>query len=341
MNFSLKGVVSLVAVFAICAVGFWLSQKRTALPEIIEQDSAPTELNPPAQTGASYSPFSVSGSDNNSLDTLSSNNDPVAMTDAVRENLAEEGLSVVDVTSLGRSMMSDEEYLALVERLKSDPQLLSLLIDEVRQETDLERRASLLRIIGAVGGEPATLLASELVFSGDDEDRNLGLDLLQMIQPGDSQARDIVSGMLATEVEPDVLRNTLTALADPGAVDEQSRAYLSGQVAWLTEHTDAGVRSISLDILSRWTTDTQYTSVLLSGLDDNSEYVRASAAYALASHEDQSQEVIDRLMRVIADSSEQEAVRRAAILAVRRMPITDQQRQDVQIIERELNTVVR
>jgi hypothetical protein len=242
---------------------------------------------------------------------------------------------------LGLQNLTEAQMQSLVGRLGADPQLLDSLIDEMRQETDPERRKLLAQILGEVGGDSVMLLASEFIFSGDSISRELGLDLLQMVQPGNSQAREIVAGMLATEVEPQVLVNTLTTLAVPGDVDAQSRAYLSDQVAWLADHEDPGVRSVSLDILSRWTANPQYTPVLLDGLNDESEHVRTSAAYALVSHEDQSPEVIDRLFSVLDNTTESKQVRRAAILALRNMPLSREQQQIVNTTEQELNTVIR
>ena len=214
-------------------------------------------------------------------------------------------------------------------------------MDEFRQETDPARKQWLASVLGEVGDEQVTLLASELIFSGDVASRSLGMSLLQDIQPGNAQARDIVSSMLATEVEPDVLVDALTALARPGDVDNQSRAYLSDQVAWLTTHQDDTVRGISLDILSRWSDDARYTDVLLAGMDDTSERVRTAAAYALVRHEDQSPAVVARLFATLAAADETTRVKRAAVLALKSMPLTPAQQAELQILEKQLNTVQR
>lgn len=248
--------------------------------------------------------------------------------------------SQVDVSAL-QPPLSEQELGLLVQQLKDYPALLQQLMDEFRQETDPDRKLWLADVLGEVGDEQVTLLASELIFSGDVASRSLGMSLLQDIQPGNEQARDIVSGMLATEIEPDVLVDALTALAKPGDVDTQSRANLSDQVAWLTTHQDDTVRGISLDILSRWSNDSQYTDVLLAGMDDASERVRTAAAYALVKHEDQSPVVVERLFATLTTAGETAGVKRAAILALRSMPLTSAQQVELQVLERQLNRVRR
>ncbi len=249
-----------------------------------------------------------------------------------------ENFPPLDISAIGQSSINDADFEALVERLRADPQLLLQLIDEFRQETNPQRLAILSRLLGEVGGPDVTLSASELIFSGDAQSRALGLELLQQVQPGNSDARDIVSGLLATEVEPGVLVSTLTTLASPGNVDDVARANLSEQVAYLTEHDDASVRAISLNILSRWTTDSRYTSVLIGGLNDSIPTVRESAAYALVGHEDPSQDVLDSLFTVIDNNQENESVRRGAILALRGMALSDAQRTHIAKVERALDS---
>jgi hypothetical protein len=234
--------------------------------------------------------------------------------------------------------LSDEQFADVVLQLKTDTSLLDQFLDKFRQETDPARRQLLALILAKVGGDEVILAASELVFSGDEKSRSLGLKMLQNVQLVNPQVHNIVSGMLATEVQPQVLKDTLSVLATPGSVDSQSRAYLADQVALLTTHNNAGVRSVSLDILSRWSVDGSYTDVLLMGLDDGSATVRTSAAYALVDHEDQSPLVVDGLFDIVRDPGESKTVKRAAKLALRSMPLSQQQAQELDVFEKQLNT---
>ncbi|NND92483.1 MAG: hypothetical protein HKN42_16610, partial [Granulosicoccus sp.] len=109
----------------------------------------------------------------------------------------------------------------------------------------------------------------------------------------------------------------------------------------LTSHEDAAVRSISLSILSRWSTDGRDTPVLLDALQDTEQGVRQSAAYALVGHEVVNQSVIDSLWAVAVDDGDTKATRSAAVLALRGMQLSDAQRRDLAAVQRELATVAR
>ncbi len=246
--------------------------------------------------------------------------------------------TTINISSIGQGPLSDDEFTQIVAQLKQDPALLSQLIDEFRQEQQPERKARLARLMGQVGGEQVLLAASELIYSGDAASRTLGLDLLQEVQPGNATARDIASSLLSTEVESQVLIDTMTALAQPGDVDQNSRLFLADQVALLATHDDPDVRGISLNILSRWSTDERYTQVLLDGLEDQVSTVRQSAAYALVGHEDTSQAVLDSLLSVASNPDESKRARRGSLLALRSMSISDELRQQLVIITRELDT---
>ncbi|ASJ70402.1 HEAT repeat domain-containing protein [Granulosicoccus antarcticus] len=250
-------------------------------------------------------------------------------------------LPALDVSLIAQTAMSDADYEALVARLKTDPALLLQLVDEFRQEQNPERLALLARLLGEAGGADVTQLASELIFSGNDTSRELGLQILRQVQPGNTEARSIASGLLATEVEPKVLMSTLTVLASPGTVDEGSRALLGDQVALLASHENAGVRGVSLDILSRWSTDGRDTPVLINALQDPEPRVRESAAYALVGHEDASETVIQSLLIVLRNADEQKATRRAALMALRSFALNAELQSELQTVERELDTVIR
>ena len=158
------------------------------------------------------SPFAVDNTATNS-DTPSASSEQVgdALDDSAgafenqdTANIDQAAYSL-DVATLGHSTLSDDELLQLIDALRGDSALLQQLIDEFRQETNVERRIALSRLLGEVGGDDVTLTASELIYSGDVESRRLGLELLQQIQPGNANARDIASSLLATEIEPTIL----------------------------------------------------------------------------------------------------------------------------------------
>lgn len=232
----------------------------------------------------------------------------------------------VDVASLGRTPIGDDDFERLAERLSDDPALLQALIDEVRSETDPERLDRLLRLLGDVDDPAVAALASELVYSGDPALSPLGLDLLKRVRPGDPDVHAVVSGLLSTETEARVLVPTLTALARPGNTARAERASLANQVALLTDHPDPAVRRTSVNILSRWSDDATHTPRLVAGLTDEDPTVRRAAAFAFVGHPDQSDGVRRELFSVAEDADNDEGTRRGALLALRRMDLGDEER---------------
>jgi len=328
---------SLLLVFALLGIvgvgALWFVQQRT--------DSTPTDITPDNPSSSAVnrvdeetgeSPFAI-------VDNSESSAEP---TQATRTQASDDTLAssmpAIDITALGLTAMSDAELLKLVERLKRNPRLLQQLIDEFRQEGDALRLQRLSDILAQVGGDQVALLASELVFSGDDASRKLGLSLLGQLQPESEQAREIISSMLATEIQPDILNSTLSALARPGDVDQGTRGYLADQVAFLTTHEDPSVRGISLDILTRWDSSDTHVPVILAGLEDTSQSVRTSAGYALARYSGSDPEVVRRLFSVAENRNEHRRVRRAALLALKSQQLSERQHAQIKAIERALNT---
>ncbi len=318
-----------------------VSASTTIAAESSNANNADEPKSPFALAGDGGDADSSTNSDSLVADNVAASNDSA---DAVNQNTSantEPGTLSIDISSVGRSAISDEDFLAIAEQLRRDPALLQQLIDEFRQETDPARKETLSRLLGEAGGPDVTLAASELIYSGDPESRRLGLELLQQIQPDNAEARDIASTLLATEVEPEILVSTLTTLARPGTVEDESRDFLTDQVAFLTGHEDASVRSISINILSRWSQDGRHTETLRGGLSDTEAVVRESAAYSLVGYDSADQSVIDSLLSVAVNSNENTRARRGAILALKGMSISDIERQQVNDAETELDTVRR
>lgn len=338
-------ITTSVVLIGLLAFGvFWYTSEHSGKsPERASLSTGAQVVSDSAEPAVANSPFAVQ---QQSTDASTETNTTAFDTSAASVANSDSALSrnsteSIDVTTLGYGSLSDADLLILIDQLKNDPSLLQQLIDEFRQENDPARRQRLSSILSLVGGEGVTLLASELIYSGDEQSRNLGLSLLQELQPDNEEAREIISGMLATEVEPTVLTSTLSALATPGNVDDASRGYLSSQVSLLTTHEDPAVRGVSLEILSRWNTGDEYAPVLLDGLSDSSHSVRTAAGYALARYTGSDPQVTHQLMQVAADNTEQKRARRAAILALKQLSLSEEQRDRVLQIERRLNRIRR
>ena len=294
----------------------------------------------PSERPADNSPFAVRLDEGRVDSASAASQQSQHSSDADSASLADTNSSL-PLPSLDKPL-SEADFMRWVEQLRRDPALLSSLIDQFRQETDPVLKRRIADLLGEIGGEQITQLASELVSSGDEDSRTLGMSLLQDVQAGNSQARDMVSSMLSTELETPMLIDALSALANPGEVDSSSRQSMADQVALLTSHEDDGVRSISLDVLSRWSQESRYTDILMTGLDDESQYVRAAAAYALVGRDNESPSVlIDRLFSVARDPDEVKRVKSAALLALKSLPLTELQLVQVGDIKRQINTVSR
>jgi len=327
-----------ILVLGAVALGVYTRYFHQAEPEaevFSEADTPPRELNNPEQ-GTRVSPFSVEVADaiEDSMGALAPQSDPQSGA-SVNNPLA--STSQPGSIPSWHEPLDEAQLQAMLARLRSSESLVAQLVDELRQETDPVKKRRLARLLGELGGEQALLIASELVFSGDEQSRSLGMEVLKQIQPQSDHARDIVSNMLATEVEPTVLKQTLSALSDSGDVDADSRGYLADQVAWLTEHADDGVRSVSLDILSRWS-DGSHTDTFVRALDDASEHVRSSAAYALAKTGDNSQMSIERLFATLRNSNEPISVKRASAYALTTMQLTPYQQTELADLDRKMRT---
>ncbi len=342
------GIYSTVCVLAVL-LGIWLYQgSDDAAVTDSNADTASQESlldNASSSSEVAESPFSIKDpvpvADDVLGEIASGSNEQASQTPVLNETPDNVTSQPVDISALGRSALGDQEFLAFAEHFRNDPAQLQQLIDEFRQETDPTRKAALSKLLGEIGGADVTLAASELVFSGDPESRRIGLELLQAVQPGNAEARNIASTLLATEVEPGVLVDTLTTLARPGTVDDGTRQYLSDQIAFLADHDSEKVRSVSLNILSRWNKNGQYTEVIRGGLTDDAAVVRESAAYALVGHKNVNQTLIDSLLSVAINDQELEQARRGAVLALKGMPITDFERQQVMDAELDMDTVRR
>lgn len=337
--------VCAIAVFA--AYGFYTNTRNSSvsIPPLVDKDASPELESQQESSTGSNSPFSIKtdapSDPGNGNDSVAIDSENVSRGSTAVSTVDADLLEPIDVSSLARQALDDVEFLRLAERFRNDPVLLQQLIDEFRQEIDPTRQASLSRLLGEIGGPEVTLTASELVYSGDPVSRRIGLELLQAVQPGNAEARDIAFTLLATEVEPAVLVDTLTTLARPGTVDDGTRQFLSDQVAFLAGHESEKVRSVSLSILSRWSKDGQYTDVIRGGLTDEAPVVRESAAYALVGHNNVTQNLVDSLMSVATNRQEDERARRGAVLALKGMPISDIELQRVNEAELDMDTIRR
>lgn len=237
---------------------------------------------------------------------------------------------------IARSGLRDDEFEAVAALLAADPSFAELLVEEARAETDPERLDVLARMIGEADDDVVVEFAAEFVYSGDRQSRILGLGLLKRVEGGNPEALAIVSGVLVNDTEPDYLVPALTALARPAVTERESHAGLVEQVAFLANHTDASVRRTSIDILGRWTDDTTYTALLVSGLADEDQWVRRASAFALIDHGDNDPVAVEGLLQVAMDEVNERSTRRGALRALEGLGLSPEQQRQYAAVKLEL-----
>lgn len=241
---------------------------------------------------------------------------------------------------IARSAISDAEFERLAQLLRSDPALFHNLLEEFRLEVDAERLSRLTLLLAEVGGGELTLLASDMVYSGDATSQLAGLELLRRIQADDPAARDIIITLLSGETNADTLVATLNAVSTPGVADPAQTRSLVDQVKPLASHENVQVRRNSLTILSRWASDASVTPQLRAGLADSDSGIRSTATYAFVDYPFVTHEVKLDLLGVLENAEENRRIRSGALLALQSMELDAQQQSRLETAIRQFNTRV-
>jgi len=323
-------IAALVGVATVALVGYLLSRGATE-GAAVRQVPVTTSGSIQRQADETPSPFATDP-DAVSLDAAAVGTEPpdagADLPEAARpsDDAATARQGPIDVASLGRADLDDDAFVALVAQLDQDPGLLAAVVDAFRAEVDPARLARLARLLGAVGGPTVTALAAELVYSTDPGLRAVGLDLLRRVQPGNGEARDIIAGLLSNGTDRETLMPVLQTLTRPGVVPVDERTRLAGQVSLLAGHDDPAVRRLGLSVLSRWSDGAENVTLMRDGLVDTHAGVREAAAYALVGRADPDGALTAELFAVADDADEDERVRRAAILALKNLPLDDADR---------------
>jgi DNA-binding response OmpR family regulator len=241
---------------------------------------------------------------------------------------------------IARTAISDAEFERLAQLLRNDPALFQNLLEEFRLEVDAERLSRLTLLLAEVGGDELTLLASDMVYSGDNTSQLAGLELLRRIQADDPAARDIIITMLSGETNTDTLVAALNAVSTPGIANPAQTQSLVDQVKPLASHENVQVRRNSLTILSRWANDASVTPQLRAGLADTDPGIRSTATYAFVDYPFVTHEVKRDLLAVLENGEESRRIRSGAMLALQSMELDTQQQSRLERAIRQLNTRV-
>ena len=230
--------------------------------------------------------------------------------------------SVIDVTEIGLSPLSDDDYHDLQFRLHNDSALLSGIVEEYRSNTNPRRASQLASLLGEHNVPSVLDVASELVYSGDPTSQTLGLDLLSYLQPQNSVAREIAIDLLTSDLQPALLVSAMNVLATPSdnATYAQKERILTN-TSLLADHPSVKVRSHSIELLGRWDQKAGI-DVLSNAISDPHPQVRARAVSALHGLSHPGEFLISKLLSVAENTAEQKTIRQSALYTLQDMPLS-------------------
>ncbi len=246
--------------------------------------------------------------------------------------------TALDITSVGLAPLSDEEYSKVQAQLKQSEALLDQLLEEFRYNTNPQRARQLAALLSQHNLTKVVDVAAELAYSGDPVSQKMGLDLLSRLQPDNSRARDIAIELLSTEDNPSLLVSTMNVLATPArSATPDQRSALLDNTTLLATHNNEQVRSHSVALIGRWNQN-DGVMTLENALSDNSPQVRARAVSALFGLDNPNTNIINSLLLIAENSSEEKTTRQSALQTLRDMPLADADRQRYRLAQVSVRT---
>lgn len=237
---------------------------------------------------------------------------------------------------IGSTTWSDTEYAELTKLLKANPEIRKHLALEFRINTDPKKTKRLAAMLGQFDDEIITDVGLELALSGEQVSQKSGLSLLGKQQPHNIKARSAIVDILQVESTPEILVSALNAVAVPPKVNVTHQQELLTQFEKLSLNEDGRVRSHSMAMMARWAGKTDVNQYLLQGLNDNDPQVRKTAAYSLMKTRHLTNEVKLQLLTRTQDESEHKRTREAAMLALERFKLSDDEQQQLSKIRRNI-----
>ncbi|MCB1756516.1 MAG: hypothetical protein KDJ38_13420 [Gammaproteobacteria bacterium] len=232
-----------------------------------------------------------------------------------------------ELYEIGNQPINDDDFKRLTQLLKDKPIVLQQLALEFRANTDPEKTKRLAQLLGQFDDPLVTDVGVELVLSGHTESTKSGLALLGWQQPHNPRARQAVADLLSVETDPGLLVAGLNAMANPARTDEAEQRDLLDRFSRLAGNPDPLVRSHSMAVISSWARDTNVNHILLQGLDDSDAKVRETATFAVLKSRHLSDDLKFNLLAKIEDAEETKRTREAALYALQRFDLSeDEQR---------------
>lgn len=285
----------------------WLGESGSSSPGA---DSVPAEVSRQAGSGLNK--------------RISAPLPPKALTresDPVAESLAM--AAGFELYQIGNTPINDTDFKRLTKLLKDKPDVMRQLTLEFRANTDPEKTKRLAQLLGQFDDPLVTDVGVELVMSGHVESQMSGLALLGWQQPHNQRARQAVADLLSIETDPKLLVAGLDAMANPARSDEAEQRDLLDRFSRLANNPDPAVRSHSMAVISSWARDTNVNHVLLQGLHDSDPMVRETATFAILKVRHLSDDLKYDLLAKIENPEESKRTREAALYALQRFDLSD------------------
>lgn len=255
-------------------------------------------------------------------------------TELVNEDLS--GQDAIDVLELGKQPLDEISFRYWINRLRNNPQLLEIAVNEYLENTDSTRARNLAALLGEVNTPMVLDAATRLTQSTNTASQLNGLELLARLQPENTHARNHAIDLLATQSDPDLLVATLNVFATPAqAVSAEQRQLLVDHAQLLTTHSDANVRALGIDTISKWSRNDSGLAATI-GLQDSNSAVRAKSAASLIGAKSPSAASMQGLLAVAADKQEIKTTRQLALYALSKMPLSASDRQRYEALEVEV-----
>jgi|GEM_PF-3829281 len=164
-------------------------------------------------------------------------------------------------------------------------------------------------------------LGLALLDKGAPSDILAGLALIEDLGiPNPNTVRPILRLMEAPDAGEDLLAKAMDAL-HPAELEADDRRRVMTRLGEFSQHASEELRIGSLAALARWAVSGEDLLPLVKALDSSSHKERRTAALALAETEQTSNEMTARLVELVSDPQEDEALRHLAYKALQRLPL--------------------
>ena len=289
-----------------------------------------------SNTGANPAPADVAA-DNGAVAEIVDSSDSAATDESASGNTGEVDANV-DVFTLGETLWkSDEEFLQLKARLSADPALLAALFEQYPLVEGDDRRARLARLLAEFSPGDLSAYTGAMMYSGDADDQMAAIQLLKEMQVHNPQATELLTDMLGSPADGNVLRVAIAALPGPELVSDGQRQDVLTQLSPLVQHSDPKIRSQSVSVLSRWAVDDRFNASIAQGLSDTDTQVRSRTAYALVDYPHADENIKSSLLSLLENQQENRRARRGALLALSKMSLSAQEAQRVEAVRQVIN----